>query len=147
MKVTAAGLEGGIAKFYEASAAAIKAGLGAAEGDLVLLVGAPWRTACTALGAVRSRLGRELGLIKKGEFKFAWVVDFPLFEWNEEAEKWDPAHHMFTMPQERFLSTMEQDPGAVKGDRNCVRRSGGRSAEAAASFFLPPMITTQRSAP
>jgi aspartyl-tRNA synthetase len=43
-------------------------------------------------------------------------VDFPLFEWNEEEKKWDPAHHMFTMPQEPYLATMEKDPGAVKGD-------------------------------
>ena len=115
-KVTPAGLEGGIAKFYESSAAAIVSDLGAKEGDLLLFVGAPKSTARIALGAVRSRLGRELGLAKPGEFAFAWIVDFPLFEWNEDEKKWDAAHHMFSMPQERYLADMEQNPGEVKGD-------------------------------
>ena len=116
MKVTAGGLEGGIAKFYESSAAKIKEGLGAAEGDLLLFVGAPKNIARVALGAVRSRLGKDLGLAKQGEFKFAWIVDFPLFEWNEDEKKWDAAHHMFSMPQEKYLATLEQNPGEVKGD-------------------------------
>jgi aspartyl-tRNA synthetase len=116
MKVSAAGLEGGVAKFYAGQAAAIVEALAAKPGDLVLLVGAERRTACTSLGAVRSQLGRELSLAKDGEFRFCWIVDFPLFEWNAEAQKWDPAHHMFTMPQERFLADFEQRPAEVKGD-------------------------------
>jgi len=116
MKVTDAGLEGGIAKFYAGQAAEIVKALGASIGDLVLLVGAERRTACVALGAVRTQLGRELGLAKADDFRFCWIVDFPLFEWNAEAKKWDPAHHMFTMPQERFLADFESRPGEVKGD-------------------------------
>lgn len=116
MKVTANGLEGGVAKFYTSQAAEIAAALGASPGDLVLLVGAERRTACLSLGAVRSQLGRELGLAKADEFRFCWIVDFPLFEWNAEAKKWDPAHHMFTMPQERFLADFERRPAEVKGD-------------------------------
>ena len=115
-KVTAGGLEGGIAKFYEASAAKIKDGLGAKEGDLLLFVGAPKNIARVALGAVRSRLGKDLGLARQGEFKFAWIVDFPLFEYNEEEKKWEAAHHMFSMPQEKYLGSLEQNPGEVKGD-------------------------------
>jgi len=57
-----------------------------------------------------------LKLIDESAFRFCWIVDFPLFEWNEEENKWDPAHHMFTMPQEQYLESMEKDPGAVKGD-------------------------------
>jgi aspartyl-tRNA synthetase len=116
MKVTAAGLEGGVAKFYAAQAADIVAALGAKPGDLVLLVGADRRTASIALGAVRTQLGRELGLAKAGEFRFCWIVDFPLFEWNADLKKWDPAHHMFTMPQERFIADFERRPAEVKGD-------------------------------
>jgi aspartyl-tRNA synthetase len=115
-KVTAAGLESGIAKFYEASAVAIREGLCAKEGDLLLFVGAPKNIARVALGAVRSRLGKDLGLAKQGEFKFAWIVDFPLFEWNEDEKKWDAAHHMFSMPQEKYLASLEENPGEVKGD-------------------------------
>ncbi len=116
MKVTDAGLEGGIAKFYAGQATAIVHALGAKPGDLVLLVGAERRIACVSLGAVRSQLGRELALPKADTFRFCWIVDFPLFEWNAELKKWDPAHHMFTMPQERFLADFEQRPGDVKGD-------------------------------
>jgi aspartyl-tRNA synthetase len=116
MKVTGTGLDGGISKFYASQATAIVHALGAAPGDLVLLVGAERRTACVSLGAVRSQLGRELGLAKADEFRFCWIVDFPLFEWNAEAKKWDPAHHMFTMPQERFIADFESRPAEVKGD-------------------------------
>jgi aspartyl-tRNA synthetase len=115
-KVTAGGLEGGVSKFYEASAAKITAGLGAKEGDLLLFAGAAKNTARTALGAVRSRLGKDLGLAKQGDFRFTWIVDFPLFEWNEDEKKWDAAHHMFSMPREKYLATLEQNPGEVKGD-------------------------------
>ncbi|TVQ35775.1 MAG: aspartate--tRNA ligase [Spirochaetaceae bacterium] len=117
MKVTAAGgLEGGISKFFAARAAEIIATLGAQPGDLLLVVADQWKTACTALGAVRSRLGRQLGLCDPARFSFAWIVDFPLFEWNAEEQRWEAAHHMFSMPQERFLEHLEDDPGAVKGN-------------------------------
>ncbi|MBN2657452.1 MAG: aspartate--tRNA ligase [Spirochaetales bacterium] len=116
MKVTADGLDGGIAKFYGNTADQIKEGLGAKEGDLILLMGAPWKTACTSLGAVRSRLGKDLNLIDESQYRFCWIVDFPLFDYNEEEECWEPAHHMFSMPQDRFIDTMEENPGDVLGD-------------------------------
>jgi aspartyl-tRNA synthetase len=116
MKVTENGPEGGISKFLTTESTAIIDSLGAGAGDLVLFVADKWKTACTALGAVRNRLGRDLELIDQKVFRFAWIVDFPLFDWSEDEEKWEASHHMFTMPQERFLETMESDPGAVKGD-------------------------------
>jgi len=116
MKMTDGGPDGGISKFFEASGAKIAAGLGAKSGDLLLFVADTWRTACIALGAVRSRLGQDLQLYDKDEFRFAWIVDFPLFDWNDDSEQWEASHHMFTMPQERFLETLEEDPGAVKGE-------------------------------
>jgi aspartyl-tRNA synthetase len=109
-------LDGGIGKFFAEDAADIAAELGAKPGDLLLFVADTWKTACTAMGAVRSRLGRMRELAQESEFSFAWVVDFPLFEWNDEDGSWEPAHHMFTMPQEQFLDTLEDDPGAVLGD-------------------------------
>jgi aspartyl-tRNA synthetase len=65
---------------------------------------------------VRLQLGRELGLADPNEFRFCWIIDFPLFEWNEEEKRWDPAHHMFTMPQEKYLADFEKRPAEVKGD-------------------------------
>lgn len=117
MKVNAEGrLEGGISKFFSSHELIIQ-GLGAKPGDLILIVAdAKAKIACTALGAVRSKLGKDLNLLNPKDFKFAWIIDFPMFEWNEEENKWDTAHHMFTMPQEKYHDTLESDPGAVKGD-------------------------------
>ncbi len=116
MKVVESGLEGGISKFYETLQREVIETLGAKTGDLILLVGAQWKTACLSLGAARSQLGKDLGLADAQAFSFCWIIDFPLFEWNEEEQKWDPSHHLFTMPQERYITEMEKDPGAVKGD-------------------------------
>jgi aspartyl-tRNA synthetase len=119
MKVTGdAVLEGGVAKFFTENAAQIISGLGAAPGDLILMVADSRRNvANTALGAVRSKLGKDLGLGDKGNrFEFVWIVDFPLFEFNEEENRWEAAHHLFSWPQEQYHATLESDPGAVKGD-------------------------------
>jgi aspartyl-tRNA synthetase len=127
MKVTGAeapALEGGAAKFFTSQAARIIEDLGAGIGDLILIVAdSKRRTANIALGAVRSKLGRDLGLTQSGaggsespRFEFVWIVDFPLFEFNEEENRWEAAHHLFSYPQERYHAALEQDPGAVKGD-------------------------------
>ena len=117
MKVGDSGLEGGISKFFEGKTAEVCNPLGANKGDLLLFVAdAKRKTACASLGAVRSKLGKDLNLCNPDEFAFAWIVDFPMFEWNEEESKWDTAHHMFTMPQEKYHATLESDPGSVKGD-------------------------------
>lgn len=112
-----ANLEGGISKFFEGKTSEICERLGAKTGDLLLFVAdSKTKIACTALGAVRTRLGKDLGLCTEGVFAFAWIIDFPMFEWNEEENKWDTAHHMFTWPQEQYHATLESDPGSVKGD-------------------------------
>jgi aspartyl-tRNA synthetase len=118
MKVASGGaLEGGAAKFFADNANQIIIGLGAQEGDLILIVADSNRNiANTSLGAVRSKLGRDLGLCENGRFEFVWIVDFPMFEYNEEEKKWEAAHHLFTWPQEKYHATMESDPGSVKGD-------------------------------
>ena len=121
MKVTGTetepNLEGGISKFFEGKAKDVCATLGAKAGDLLLFVAdTKKRVACTALGAVRSKLGKDLNLCDPDKWAFAWIVDFPMFEWNEEENKWDTAHHMFTMPQYKYHDTLETNPGEVKGD-------------------------------
>ena len=121
MKVTGTdaepNLEGGISKFFEGKAKDVCATLGAKASDLLLFVAdTKKRVACTALGAVRSKLGKDLNLCDPDKWAFAWIVDFPMFEWNEEENKWDTAHHMFTMPQYKYHETLESNPGEVKGD-------------------------------
>jgi len=109
-------LDTGVAKFFAPSTEGILRELDAAVGDVILLVADQPKVANTSLGAVRLKAGRELGLATPGEFAFSWIVDFPMFEFNDEEKKWEPAHHMFTMPQARFLDTFDTDPGPVKGD-------------------------------
>ncbi|TXT43563.1 MAG: aspartyl-tRNA synthetase, partial [Spirochaetes bacterium] len=110
-------LEGGASKFFAENASQLLKGSGAKPGDLILMVAdAKAKVACAALGAVRSKLGRDLGLLDPKRFEFAWIIDFPMFEFNEEDGRWEAAHHMFTMPQAQYHATLESDPGSVKGD-------------------------------
>jgi aspartyl-tRNA synthetase len=110
-------IEGGASKFFASQSAEITSVLNAKAGDLVLLIGDAKRTvANTALGAIRSKLGKDLGLYDKDKFEFVWIVDFPLFKFNEEENHWEAAHHLFSSPKEEFLGTMEKDPGAVLGE-------------------------------
>ena len=119
MKVNSEGnFEGGISKFYAGKESEICQKLGAQKNDLLLFVSdSDWQTACTALGAVRKQLGKDLNLYNPNdEFHFVWIVDFPYFAWNSDENKWETEHHMFTMPQKQYWNTLESDPGAVKGD-------------------------------
>jgi aspartyl-tRNA synthetase len=118
MKVNAAGvLEGGVSKFFAEQSVEICRALGANAGDLLLFTADTRRKiANTALGAVRSKLGHDLNLCDPARFVFVWVIDFPLFEFNEEENRWEAAHHMFSRPQEQYIADLERDPGAVKGD-------------------------------
>ncbi len=110
-------LEGGVSKFFAEQTKNILGKLGAKTGDLILIVAdAQRKIANTALGAVRLKLGKDLNFCDPARFEFAWIIDFPLFEYNEDEMRWEAAHHMFSWPQNQYHATMEQDPGAVKGD-------------------------------
>ncbi|MDR1060817.1 MAG: aspartate--tRNA ligase [Clostridiales bacterium] len=112
-----AALEGGVAKFFAANAGDIITGLGATAGDLILIVAdAKRKVANAALGAVRAKLGKDLSLADPRAFEFVWIVDFPLFEFNEGENRWEAAHHLFSHPKEQCLAILESDPGAVLGD-------------------------------
>lgn len=80
------------------------------ENNLVLIVADEFKKTCTVLGAIRSYLGARLNLIGEEEFKFTWIVDFPLFEWDEKEKKLSPTHHPFTMPSDDTLKYLESDP-------------------------------------
>ena len=95
--------------------------VGAREGDAVVFTNGPWERTCKALGVLRSQLGlgelERRGLIGKSgneqEWRFVWVRQFPLFEWIDETKRWEPKHHMFTMPNPEHLEYLETDPGKV----------------------------------
>jgi aspartyl-tRNA synthetase len=88
-----------IAKFLsEQEIAAINSRLEASEGDLLLIVADEVTTAGQSLGALRLELGRRFGLIPEGRHDILWVVEFPMFMWHPEEQRWDAEHHPFTAP-------------------------------------------------
>jgi aspartyl-tRNA synthetase len=66
------------------------------------------------LGLLRLHLGRELALVDESQWRFLWVVDMPLVEWDEELERWDAVHHPFTRPNDATLHLLDSDPGAAR---------------------------------
>jgi len=86
-------------------------------GDLLLFVADMPKVVADSLGALRLELGRRLNLADKDLMAFAWVVDFPLFEWNAETNRWDATHHLFTSPKPEDEIYLDTDPGRVRA--NC----------------------------
>jgi aspartyl-tRNA synthetase len=107
--------KGPIVKFFsEAEIASLKDRLGAEEGDLLLFSADTKKVVADVLGNLRLKIGRQLGLIDDSVFKFAWVVDFPLLGYDEEAKRWVAEHHPFTRPKEEDLAFFETDPGQIR---------------------------------
>ena len=87
----------------------------AQPGDMMLIVAGPAKTTNQALSALRNEMGRRLSLADPNLIAFAFVTDFPLFEWNEDAGRWDAMHHAFSMPKDGHEQYIESDPGRVIG--------------------------------
>ncbi|HAX73189.1 MAG TPA: aspartate--tRNA ligase [Firmicutes bacterium] len=115
VKITEEGFNGPIAKFFNAEEVeAIKGATGAEIGDLLLFVADSKAVVADSLGALRCHLAKELGLIDESKFNFLWVIDWPLFEHDEEAGRYFAAHHPFTMPSLDTLDTFDTDPKNAK---------------------------------
>jgi len=100
-----------IAKFFtDDELAGLKATLAVEPGDLVCMVADARQTANDVLGALRLRLADELAIPRHG-FSTLWVVDFPLFKWDEDAKRWQANHHPFTRPFDEDLATLADNPG------------------------------------
>ncbi len=111
---TAEGLKGSAAKFITPSEwEALKVQTKAVEGDLILMVADNLKIANKVLAALRIWFRDALHLVDKDVLAFAWVVDFPMFDWNEESKKWDAAHHPFTMPRLEHLDLFDKDPSLI----------------------------------
>jgi aspartyl-tRNA synthetase len=87
---------------------------GAKNGDLLLFVADNEDAANKALAPLRCKLARDLKLYNEGRFELVWIVDFPLFEWNENENRFDSLHHPFTSPVEEDLPKLETDPGNIR---------------------------------
>ncbi|MFJ5768508.1 aspartate--tRNA ligase [Psychrobacillus sp. NPDC093180] len=115
LKVDEEGLKGPIAKFFEGEAASsLIQTLEASAGDLLLFVADKKSVVADALGALRLKLGKDLGLIDENSFEFLWVVNWPLFEYDEKEGRYYAAHHPFTRPFDEDLPLMDTDPSKVR---------------------------------
>jgi len=98
------GFESPIAKFFgEQTLRSLAQRLEAGEGDLLLFVADKEDVANDCLARLRNEMGRRLGLVSDGVYRFAWITDFPLFEWNDEERRYEAMHHPFTAPDEEDL--------------------------------------------
>ncbi len=115
LKVEEEGLKGPIAKFFEGEAAAsLIQTLEATPGDLLVFVADQTSVVADALGALRLKLGKELDLIDESRYEFLWVVNWPLFEYDEKEGRYYAAHHPFTRPFDEDLALMDTDPSKVR---------------------------------
>ncbi len=94
--------------------AAVRAAAGAECGDVLLLVADKDDVVFAALGALRLEIAKKHGLIPENMFKFLWVTDFPLFEFDEENGRYVAKHHPFTMPRDEDVAKLKTDPGACR---------------------------------
>ena len=109
------GLRSPIAKFLTPEITTeLLSTLAAKPGDLLLFVADKPKVALQALGALRLHLADKLGLRRKGEFKFLWVVEFPLLDWDEDEARYVACHHPFTSPLAADLAKMDSAPGEVR---------------------------------
>jgi aspartyl-tRNA synthetase len=138
LRLTGSGLEGSLAKSLPEAARRIAEAVGAQAGDLIPLVAAPLgpdphreeippvgpavtphdAPIFNAAGALRLHLGQKYNdrhrLLDPRDFRFLWVTDFPMFEWNQEEQRWTAAHHPFTSPHEQDMDRLESDPASVR---------------------------------
>ena len=88
--------------------------MGGEPGDLLFFAADKNGIVWNVLGALRLKLGEDMGLIDHSQFNFLWVVDFPLLEWSEEENRFMAMHHPFTMPMEEDWNRIDSDPGSVR---------------------------------
>ncbi len=112
VKLTANGFETGIAKFLEPIKDRLIERLGLEVGDAVLFACDGWDVATKTMGELRLKLAGDLGLIPEGRWNFLWVIDFPMFDWDEDGKRWVALHHPFTSPNPDQFPILESDPGA-----------------------------------
>ena len=111
-KLGANGFETGVAKFLEPVRAELTAALGLVPGDVVVFAADHYDIATKTLGELRQKIARDLEIIPEGKWNFLWVVDFPMFDWDEEGKRWVALHHPFTSPNPDQFGILESNPGA-----------------------------------
>ncbi|GGI40195.1 aspartate--tRNA ligase [Mammaliicoccus stepanovicii] len=117
VKVTEEGLNGPISKFFdETYTEELLSKTNASSGDLILFVADKKDIVAASLAQLRNKLGKERGLIDPNQYNFLWVTDWPLFEYDEEADRYVAAHHPFTAPKKEHIEMLETDPTNVEAN-------------------------------
>ncbi len=112
------GIRSSFARFLsEETIQALIARMEGRPGDLLLFVADKPAIVAEALGRLRVDLADRLGLRDDKVLAMAWIIDFPLFNWNEEEGRWDPSHHLFTAPMPEDIPLLDTDPGAARGQQ------------------------------
>lgn len=107
--------KGPIVKFFkEDEIAALRERLNAEDGDVLIFSADKPKVVYDVMGALRLKVGKEQGLIDESQFKFAWVIDFPLLEYDEEAKRHVALHHPFTRPNDEDVAYFDTDPGRIR---------------------------------
>lgn len=115
IKFTKDGPDSGITKFFkEDELAKIKEHSEARDGDIVFFAADKFQVACESLGQVRLACGHKLGLIDEDALCYLWVINFPMFHWNEEEQQLSAEHHPFTHPLEEDLNKLDSNPEEVR---------------------------------
>lgn len=115
VKVTAEGWQSPITKFFnDAEIEAMRQAFDAEEGDLLLFVADKPKVVHDSLGKLRNHLASLMKLTNPDEYRFVWITDFPLFEWDEDDKRWCAVHHPFTAPMDDDLQYVESDPGRCR---------------------------------
>ncbi len=115
LKAEDEGLKGPIVKFFsEEELSQLNTVLGVEKDDLILFVADNKKIVADALGALRLKIGKEMGLIDESEFNFLWVTDWPLLEYDEDTRRFSAAHHPFTMPVREDVPLLETEPEKVR---------------------------------
>ena len=117
MRVTEKGLESNIVKFFSKDAQKkLIEKTKAKKGSILFFIADKEKVVNEILSKLRVELGKRLKLIDGKDFKFCWVVDFPMFERDEDENVWKPSHHIFTAPKKDYLQFLDKDPSKVYAD-------------------------------
>jgi aspartyl-tRNA synthetase len=140
LKVSQEGLVGPIAKFFSAEEGnGLKKALEAKEGDYMFFVADKDAVVFDSLNRLRLHFRDRLGLADREVLALCWVTDFPLFEWNEDEERIEPMHHMFTMPREEDLPLLNTDPLKVTGQLYDLVANGTELASGSIRIHHPDL--------
>ena len=134
------GLSGPVAKFFsDEEQSSLRASLGAEPGDWMFFIADRNPVVFESLNRLRLHFRERLGLADRDTLALCWVTDFPLFEWNEDEERIEPMHHMFTMPREGEVEKLETDPLSVIGQLYDLVANGTELASGSIRIHRPDL--------